>query len=472
MKSLGPFASVALGVVAFCVLANTGVATGQAVGDETAEWQRLIDAVSKRGGGRVSVRSGVHWTGQLEMRSNVELHLERCAVLKGLGGLQHYRVVTLPYSEGAWSGVVVAMGVTNVSITGEGVIDGNGSSWPLPAIGGGDAEGERPRGIVFANCRDIRLEDFTLRDSGSWGCVFKCCDGALVRHVKIDNHANSNNDGFDIEGKNVLIEDCDVDSGDDAYCLKSNDPGFVVENVRIRNCVARSHCNGFKIGTATHGTVRNVRVEHCRAEAPRRDFLERRQGRENFGRNFFYRPGFGHLPNGVGLGAITIENVDGGTVEDVTVEDMLVAGFMCPLFIRGDQRIGRSCGTPPSDKYVFQHIVIRNLRGRAEGFIASSVTGVDGCVVKDVVLEDIDITCRGADAQASRVALVTPVPDVGGAYPECTMFSPHILPAYGLYVDHVDGVSLRNVQFALSEGAEEQRPSVVFTRHVTGKSQK
>ena len=426
--------------------------------DETASLQRRIDEVAAQGGGRVVIGTGVHSTGQLDLRSNVDLHLERGAVLKGLPGLANYRVTAFPYSEGTWSAIVFAYGVTNVSVTGEGVIDGDGTAWPQPQ--GGDNEGLRARGLFFGDSKGVRLEDFTLRDSACWGCVFKCCDDVVVRRVKIDSHANANNDGFDIEAKNVLIEDCDVDSGDDAYCLKSNDPRFVVENVRIRNCVARSHCNGFKIGTATHGTIRNVRFERCRAEAPRRDFRETRSYRPNFGKGYFYRPGYPSLPFGVGLGAITIENVDGGCVEEIVARDIEISGFQCPIFIRAGRRTGRSCGTPPSDICVFRNIRIENIRGKAEGEIPSSVTGVNGCRVKDVTFCNVDITCRPADPVRAKEALETPVPDVADRYPECTMFRPHILPAYGLYVDKADNVRLENVKFSLPPGQHDLRPSV------------
>lgn len=68
---------------------------------------------------------------------------------------------------------------------------------------------------MFADSAKIRLEDFTLRDAACWGIVCKCCDGVVARRVKIDSVVNVNNDGFDIEARNVLIEGCDVQSGDD-----------------------------------------------------------------------------------------------------------------------------------------------------------------------------------------------------------------------------------------------------------------
>ena len=140
---------------------------------ETARWQEEVDRASERGGGIVSVPAGRHLVGQIDLKSGVELHLEEGAVLEGAVGLEHYRVVPLPYSEGlVWSAIVMAVGQTNVSITGKGEIFGNGHAWPLPRVFV-NHEGQRARGVVFADCRVVRLSDFRLRDTACWGCVFK-----------------------------------------------------------------------------------------------------------------------------------------------------------------------------------------------------------------------------------------------------------------------------------------------------------
>lgn len=448
----------------------TGLAGLSSVGaDETARWQTAIDEAARAGGGRVTVPAGRHLVGQLDLRSNVELRLETGAVLEGLPGLEHYRVTELPYSEGTWSAIVFGLGVTNVAITGQGEIFGNGTAWPQPPttypVG---QEGLRARGIFFADSKDIRLEDFTLRDAACWGIVFKCCDGVTARRVKIDSHANTNNDGFDVEAKNVLIEDCDVDAGDDAFCIKSNNPEFTVENVVFRNSTGRSHCNVCKIGTATRGTVRNVRFENIRCELPRRDFIDTRADSKKRGGRFFSRPGHPELPNGFGLSMAAIENVDGGRVENVVVDGLSGAGYKVPLFVRGGSRptLNR---LPHGNQYVFQNVTIRNVRAEGLDSTANSVSGVARMPIRNVLLENIAIVCCGAGEERSAVARDMPVPDVSQRYPECEMFKPSLLPAYGLYADQVDGLELRNVRFSLKEGSSDVRPPVFFTDSVTSK---
>ena len=445
-------------LVAGALLAVTACAAEEI---ETAKWQAAIDAVAAKGGGRVTVPAGRHVTGQLYLKSNVELHLAEGASLVGAPGLHNYTVHKLPFSEGTWSAVVMGLNVTNVAITGKGEVFGNGQLFEKVRTKGAICqEGFRPRGIFFSECRGIRLEDFTLRDAACWGMVLKCCDGMTARRVRIDSNANLNNDGFDVEAKNVLIEDCDVDAGDDAYCIKSNDPGFTVENVTVRNCMARSHCNGYKLGTASHGTMRNILVEHCRTAPSRRVY-----------RDLAPMPTDLTKPNPVkgaptylcscGIGAICVECVDGGVVENVRVDDVDVCGFSVPIFVRGGTRSGRSCGTPPNDKYVLRDVVISNVRGRAERAIASSVTGVKGCRPANVILRDIAIECvgEGANAKPFRV----PGPEAAGKYPEATMFSGYRLPCYGLFVDQADGVKTENVRFTVRNGTADSREPIHFT---------
>lgn len=447
----------------FVMIAMVGFLSFVSAADETAVWQSEIDRVAQAGGGRVIVPAGRHLVGQLDIKNNVEIHLEKGAILEGLPGLEHYRVTELPYSEGTWSAVIFGLCVTNVAITGEGEIFGNGTAWPQPPrnypVG---QEGLRARGIFFADSKNIRLEGFTLRDAACWGIVFKCCDGVVARHVTIDSHANTNNDGFDVEARNVLIEDCDVDAGDDAFCVKSNNPEFTIENVIFRNSVGRSHCNICKIGTATRGTVRNVRYENIRCEPPRRDFIDHREGSKNLGKPFFTRPGYPEFANGVGISMVAIENVDGGRVEDVVVDGVEGYGYQVPLFIRGGNRktLNR---LPHGNQYVFRNITVRNMKAEGANPTANSVSGVAAMPVRNVLLENIDITCKGAGIEESEKAMTMKVPDVSGRYPESMMFRPSILPAFGLYVDLVDGIRLNNVNFKVKEGTFDKRPQVKFS---------
>ena len=437
---------------------------------ETAMFQAQIDAIAESGGGRVVVPAGVHRVGGLIMRSNVELHLEEDAELNAMTGLVNYKQVELPYSEGVWSAIVMGIGVTNIAITGPGVINGRGGAWPEPTeedFKRGNQEGLRPRGIFLADAKGIRLSDFTLKDAACWGIVLKACDGVVAKRVKIDSHANWNNDGFDIEAKNVLVEDCEADTGDDAFVIKSNDPNFACENIVFRNCAARGQANGFKIGTATHGIVRNVRYENIRCDVGRRICTKLEDGTPMKLLKFHYRCDITErYPTGCQLNALAFECVDGGAVEDIVVNGLqIVDGVRAPFFIRSDRRkIGvHSVKTRPNTLNRLRNIRIENVRGRVMGPYASAIVGVDGFSVQDVVLKNVDLVVAGAGKEASRKAMETPFPYKFDCYPSPDIYYPHIFPAYGLYVDRADGVRLENVRFRLEDDTVDVRPAVSGT---------
>ncbi|MCQ2394305.1 MAG: glycosyl hydrolase family 28 protein, partial [Kiritimatiellae bacterium] len=166
-----------LACVVLVVCANAvEVSLPEAHGDVNAAVLRVVAA----GGGRVVVPKGNWPTPSVKLASNVELFLADGARIVASTNRSDYMSLNLPYCEGDLMAIVTAVGATNVAITGRGEIFGNGTAWPQPGDYGGNQEGMRPRGIVFANCRDVRLSDFSLRDSPCWGIVIKNCDGVVA----------------------------------------------------------------------------------------------------------------------------------------------------------------------------------------------------------------------------------------------------------------------------------------------------
>ena len=202
-----------------------------------------------------------------------------------------------------------------------------------------------------------------------------------------------------------------------------------------------------------------------RAENPRRSNDRKGQGVLHASSPRFL-PGY---PNGGGVAAMAVENVDGGIVEDVAFDRISFTGVHAPIFIRGGSRSGRPCGTPANDKYVFRNISIENVEGDCAGKLPSAITGVDACRIHNVTLRNVSVLCRGADRDASLRAKIDPVPYKPRGYP-CLLqsFSPHILPAFGLYVDRVDDIRLDNVRFQLRAESPDARPAVAWG-DVTGR---
>lgn len=437
--------------------------------------QREIDACAARGGGRVTVPSGTYRTRSLELKSNVELHLDKGAIIEGLPGMENYRKYRFAHFEGDAMAVVACVAQTNVAITGEGEIYGAGADWPIPR--GEDlppgvlTESLRPRGILFVDCRDVRLEGIRFTDAACWGVVFYRCDGVDVHGVTVDNMANTNGDGMDIEARNFRMTDCEIQGGDDAVCFKANDPGFTSENIYVSNVIARTHCYNFKLGTATRGIMRNFLITDCRAEPPRRFCVDRRKGHDLVleGRpNWPLWIGHGSYPgaseerpgHGLSRSAIAITCVDGGIVEDIVFRNMDLEGACTPFFIRAGLRPSRpNCPSRPASHRILRRILLENITGRAESFTANSITGVEGCRAKDITLRNVRLVCKGGgDTAAERTR---PVPEVPGKYPNSSMFDDQMLPAYGLYIRHADNVRLENVEFQLAEGTSDARDAIV-----------
>ena len=420
---------------------------------ETSKWQAAIDQASAAGGGVVSVPAGDHHIGMLFLKSNVELRLEKGARLMASGNSKDFEAPTGVVC-GNPCAVIAAVCATNIAVTGEGEIFGNAWAYDY------SQNERRPMGLALNKCQKVRLESFTLRDAAAWGINIFQCENVHVRRIKINSHAGHCTDGIDIEGKNILIEECDVDSGDDSYCLKSHDVKYAVENVVVRDCIARTHCNAFKIGTATHGIVRNVAFVNCRALPASRVYRDLAPMPKDL-LNWKVVEGALWYHCGPGFGCINIECVDGGLVENIVADNIEMEGYQTPIFVRGGDRHGFNDGhedTTQGGWFTLRNIVISNIRGRADGRTPSTITGAGKCRPRNVTLKNICLEIPGEGKNDKPYSW--PGEDKAGAYPQTNMFDAYHLPAYGLFVDKVDGITMENVKFTLRSGTSDLRPQI------------
>ena len=402
---------------------------GDGVVSVTPALQQAIDKMSASGGGKVIVPPGTYETDGIWLRDNVTLRLEKGVMLLG---------PTNQLARVGERGVIGAINAKNVALEGEGVVDGRG--WAFPRK---DNAGGRWKLVLFENCTNVRVEGVTLKDSGLWTCHFSRCRGVVARRVNIFSHCNFNNDGIDIDAKDVLVEDCNIDCEDDAICPKSDFRDFVPENIEVRNCRLASNCNFIKFGTASFGGFRNCRVHHCT--------LVRSSAKGLHGWNGQVA---GVTEDKTGISGIALEIVDGGRMENIHVHDIVMEdGVQTPVFIRLGRR-NRVKGVKSCLKDILiENVVVK----KTVSHIASSITGVPGLRPANITLRNIDMTVKGG----CRLAAVRkPVPECARGYPENRMFNWHALPAYGFYVRHADGVRFENVKTRFADGREE-RPAVV-----------
>ena len=404
-----------------CGCAAAILALAPAMCIAAANLQERIDACSVSGGGVVRVAQGRYEDMMpIVLKSNVELRLEAGAVLCATTNYSAY--AHMPgWDRGAF---VSAIGATNIAITGEGRIECSGDKAPLVHHVPG-----RWRGIHLFQCRNVRLERFSLANTHSWGCYLQECDGVSVKGLSIVNHVNYNNDGLDIASRNVTVEDCDIDSEDDALVFKNHNPDFVVENVTVRNCRLASNTSFIKLGTETWGGFRNIRVSDCELDC--RTFVSKRDG-------YLGTPGVRSLYTG--SAGLSVMIVDGGFAEDIVYSRIrMKRGIMSPIFIRLDKRRARADGKPT----YLRNVTIEDVEMErpTTSYIASSVTGASGLRPSDITLRRIRV--RPLACKDAAIANV-PVPEGEKRYPGCRLFN-CALPAHGFYLRHADNISFEDV---------------------------
>jgi len=433
----------------------------------TAVLQQCIDRCSADGGGRVVVPAGNYKIGTIILRSNVHLHLELGATLYGSTNLGDYRRMKSSYvslrTHTPTVQLIYADSVENVVIDGYGTIDGRGRVFPK--LTWNDEGITRPHLLRFIQSRDITVSGITLQNSGCWMQHYLACDRLRISGITVRNRNNYNNDALDLDGcHDVIVSDVIADSDDDGITLKSTSPRLC-ENVTIQNCIVSSHCNAVKLGTETNGGFRNISIRGIIVK-PSSD------QREKF---------FGQW---IGTSALSLEIVDGGTMENVSVSDLTVSGTESPIFLRlGHRGRGYTFSRSGSQAFVAQslaggnegataaakpdsvttvgtihNIYINNVRVRDAGRYGCSITGLPGHPVEDVRVSNVTIHQRGGiktdDLPTIRQALQD---EKTAEYPEATMWGP--LPAKGFYVRHARGVTFDHVVTHTTE--PDARPDVV-----------
>lgn len=246
-------------------------AKGDGTTKDTQAIQAAIDDCAKKGGGTVLLSGGSFLSGPIVLKSNITLDIEKDAKL--LGSTDHADYPAVEQLRKKWiQSLISAKDAENLTITGGGIIDGQGETWWQLAHEGkskGIFEGDipRPRGIVFDHCKHIVMKDFTLQNSGYWQIVPYYSDDITFSHLRITapQHA-PNTDAMDpFSSTNIRIDHVFADTGDDNVAIKSGQPGSPGGDSPSRNIVITDcefvHGHGLSIGSEIAGGVQNVRAE-------------------------------------------------------------------------------------------------------------------------------------------------------------------------------------------------------------------
>lgn len=290
----------------------------------TAAFEKAISHLSKKGGGRLVIPAGVWFTGPIELKSNINLHLEDRAIILFSPDKDLYPLVETSF-EGLdtrrCQSPISGRNLENIAITGSGAIDGNGHYWrplkrqkvsegvwktaisrggafkrddywmPSAAYLHGDTISDmnvprdlkteeewqflrdflRPVMVSLISCKNVYLQGVIFQNSPAWNLHPLMCEGIIMDGIQVRNPSYAQNgDGLDLEScRNTIIVNSTFDVGDDGICIKSGkdedgrNRDFPCENVIVDNCTVFKGHGGFVVGSEMSGGVKNVSVSNC-----------------------------------------------------------------------------------------------------------------------------------------------------------------------------------------------------------------
>ena len=342
----------------------------------TDAFRKAIEACNEAGGGRVLVPKGEFLSGAIHLLSNVELHLVEEATIKFSTNPKDYLPVVLTRFEGCelynYSPLIYALEQENIAVTGKGVLDGQASldNWwkwkgknrddafsqkepnsnprllkmmmegvPTEERIFGDGYYLRPSFVQPYKCKNVLIEDITIIRPPMWMIHPVLSENITVRGVTVVSPDAPNGDGCDPEAsKDILIEDCEFNTGDDCIAIKSGrnrdgyDIGIPTQNVIIRNCKMLDGHGGVVLGSETSGGVSNVYVYNCEMSSPN---LER---------------------------ALRLKSnkIRGGVIENVFLRDIKV-GVVNNAAIRINQNYHTKAANSPIRYTTYRNIFVENM---------------------------------------------------------------------------------------------------------------
>ena len=436
-----------------------------AVGDgktlDSPAIDKAISAASDAGGGTVLVPAGTYLSGSIHLKSNIHLLLDAGSVI--LGAPQESNAydeteswLTNPYQDGGHcyfhNSLIWGENLTNVSITGQGMINGGGlvsSDGPLDAMCGfsGWHTGSPPpapsdhapvrlgnKAIALKLCRGVVIRDVTIYHGGHFAILVTGCDNLTVDNVIMD----TNRDGIDLDCcRNAMVSNCRVNSpNDDGICPKSSfalGRNVLTENLTITNC----QVSGFKEGTLLDGTMKPG------GGTGRIKFGTEASGgfRNCTVSNCTFRDSKG----------LALEEVDGGVMENIAVTNltMMEVNSYAIYITTGSRQRGGEVKGPSSCRNILISNVIVDGVDRTSGI---QITGIPDHPIEGVRLDNIRLISRGGGTAADAAK---PATELGEKYPE-----PHPVPAYGIFARHVRGLELANITTSFAK--TDLRSAAVF----------
>lgn len=398
-----------------------------------------IEAAFANGGGKIIVPAGIYLCGSIHLKSNIELHLLPGAIIKAapasmkvydesesFGGFPEYQDGGHTYFHNS---LIWAEGQDNISITGRGMIDGEGLTKKDTENAGnvqGGSIGTGDKAIALKLCTNILIRDITIFRGGHFAIIITGCEKGTIDNVTID----TNRDGIDIDCcKYLTVTNTKVNTPNDdgivlksSYALKKPVP---CENILINNCIVTGYklgtfldgtyipekvnwvCGRIKLGTESNGGYRNIAISNC---------------------TMMYSSG------------LAFEEVDQGRMENIAVSNITMNHVHhYPIYITtGCRNRGPKEVTSPS--YGGDIMISNVIADDADSLAGIIVTGMKEEPLRNIRLHNIQIRYRGGGTSDLSKKEYR---EQGTNYPEPRWAGP--TPAYGLYARHVDGLTVRGL---------------------------
>ncbi|MDR2037850.1 MAG: glycoside hydrolase family 88 protein [Bacteroidales bacterium] len=402
--------------------------------------QKAIDACHAAGGGTVVIPPGTFLCATIALKDNVRLYLDKNALLLGTTDIKAYDNLD-PFTEGlgievGWA-FIVAIDVKNVAIEGEGVIDGQGSALKARHIAEDKRSeskiwGYRPFLLRVLRCENVTVQGVTLKYAGAWTSHYAQSRNIRIEDVKIISRGVAHNDGINIDGcQQVRINNCDIDSGDDALCFKATYSKAPCRDITVTNMRLKSNQAGIKMGTESMSSFENIKISKCHIYDTRN-------------------------------GGIKLFTVDGAHLRNIEITDITMENVRTPMLFRLGSRLNVfRKGDEKQPTGTFEHVFIRNVKAKSDSITQLNpasgilITGVPGHYINNLTLENIEIELPGGGTVQDGHRVVQ---EAVNQYPEVKTFGPYV-PAYGVWARHVSNLQLNNVSFKL--GKADLRPALI-----------
>lgn len=424
-----------------------GIADGITLNTEA--FAKAMDALEKKGGGTLIIPSGIWYTGPIVFKSNINMHLEKGALILFAPDLDLYPLVSTSF-EGLETrrcqSPISGKGLTNIAITGFGAINGSGEAWrpvkkwkvieshwkKLAASGGVIKDGNfwfpsasslkghemsdlnvpkkdmteqewlaikdflRPVMISFIECKNVLLEGILIENSPSWNIHPLMCENVIIDNIFSRNMKYAQNgDGLDLEScKNAIIVNSTFDVGDDAICIKSGKNedgrrrGRATENVLIDNCKVFQGHGGFVVGSEMSGGVRNISVTNSLFMGT------------DVGLRFKSCRGRGGVVENIHVSNINMFNI----LTDSFLFDLYYDGKSAVESLADGDKAMKKSVIPKVDETtpVFRNIFIKNVTSR-NAWRAMFFNGLPEMKIDNINIENTTITSKyGAELHESK----------------------------------------------------------------------